>query len=172
MAVALTSTVNLIFGSQVLDPETGIILNDEMDDFSIPNVPNAFGLYPSPCRNTFFLRLCNDNTLADNFPEPGKRPLSSTVPTILENPDGTFYIAIGGSGGSRIFPSVFQVLLNIDRGMDLSQAIEYGRLHDQLYPLYLDADDVFPQGILRDLRRRGHNVTGKFCPFVLQRCWI
>lgn len=50
MAVALTSTVNLVFGSQVLDPETGILLNDEMDDFSIPDVPNQFGLYPSPCR--------------------------------------------------------------------------------------------------------------------------
>ena len=49
MAVALTSTVNLVFGSQVLDPETGILLNDEMDDFSIPDVPNQFGLYPSPC---------------------------------------------------------------------------------------------------------------------------
>jgi gamma-glutamyltranspeptidase / glutathione hydrolase / leukotriene-C4 hydrolase len=50
MAVSVTTTVNLLFGAQVMDPETGVILNDEMDDFSIPNVPNAFGLWPSPCK--------------------------------------------------------------------------------------------------------------------------
>lgn len=49
MAVAITSTVNLVFGSQVMDPITGIILNDELDDFATPGKPNAFGLWPSPC---------------------------------------------------------------------------------------------------------------------------
>ncbi|KAK0485936.1 gamma-glutamyltranspeptidase [Armillaria novae-zelandiae] len=143
MAVSLTSTVNLVFGSEVLDPVTGVILNDEMDDFSVPGTPNGFGLWPSPY----------------NYPEPGKRPLSSTTPTIIENADGSFYLSIGASGGSRIFPAVFQVLLNLDWGMNLSEAIEFGRLHDQLYPLYLDADNVYPSDLLDDLRRRGHNVT-------------
>lgn len=77
-------------------------------------------------------------------------------------------MAIGGSGGSRIFGAVFQVLLNLDWGLDVSAAIEAGRLHDQLYPLTLDADNTYDKDILRDLRRRGHNVTG--CIFLLQIC--
>ncbi|KAF5386012.1 hypothetical protein D9615_002522 [Tricholomella constricta] len=143
MAVALTSTVNSVFGSQVLDPETGIILNDEMDDFSTPGIPNGFGLWPSPF----------------NYPAPGKRPLSSTTPTIIEDHDGSFSLAVGGSGGSRIFGAVFQVLLNLELGLDLSSAIEYGRVHDQLYPLMLDVDNVYPREIIDGLRTLGHNVT-------------
>ncbi|KAH9847137.1 gamma-glutamyltranspeptidase [Lenzites betulinus] len=143
MAVALTTTVNLIFGSAVLDPVTGVILNDEMDDFSTPGMPNAFGLYPSPY----------------NYPEPGKRPLSSTTPSILEHEDGSFYAAIGGSGGSRIFPAVFQVLLNMDWNMDASAAIESGRLHDQLFPTMVDADDILSPSLLDTLREKGHNIT-------------
>ncbi|PIL36235.1 hypothetical protein GSI_01897 [Ganoderma sinense ZZ0214-1] len=143
MAVSLTTTVNLIFGSAVMDPVTGVILNDEMDDFSTPGTPNEFGLYPSPF----------------NYPEPGKRPLSSTVPTIMEYEDGAFFLAIGGSGGSRIFPAIFQVLLNLDWGMDVSAAIEYGRLHDQLFPTMVDADDILPPTLLDGLRAKGHNIT-------------
>ncbi|KAL1696251.1 gamma-glutamyltranspeptidase [Schizophyllum commune] len=143
MAVALTHTINGLFGSFVIDPETGIIMNNEMDDFSIPGHPNLFGLYPSPY----------------NYPEPGKRPLSSTAPTIMEYEDGSFYMAIGGAGGSRIFPSIFQVILNLEWGMDVSSAIEYGRLHDQLYPLNLDVDDTYPQDVIDGLKERGHNVT-------------
>lgn len=69
-------------------------------------------------------------------------------------------MAIGGAGGSRIFGAIFQVLLNLDWGLDISAAIESGRLHDQLYPLILDADSTYDMDILCDLRRRGHNVTG------------
>jgi gamma-glutamyltranspeptidase/glutathione hydrolase/leukotriene-C4 hydrolase len=71
-------------------------------------------------------------------------------------------VAIGGSGGSRIFGAVFQTLLNLDQGLDVSQAVEFGRLHDQLYPLILDADSGYPPDILDALRDRGHNVTGAF----------
>lgn len=143
MSVALTTTVNLVFGSMVLDPETGIILNDEMDDFAVPGTPNGFGLWPSPY----------------NYPEPGKRPLSSTTPTIIENLDGSFYLAIGGSGGGRIFGSVLQTILNLDWGMDVSAAIESGRVHDQLYPLQVDADEIVPDAVLNTLIERGHNIT-------------
>ncbi|CAL1707127.1 unnamed protein product [Somion occarium] len=143
MAVAITSTVNLVFGSQVMDPVTGIILNDEMDDFSTPGFQNAFGLWPSPF----------------NYPEPFKRPLSSTTPTIIEDQSGEFSLAIGGSGGTKIFPAVFQTILNMDWGQDVSTAIEYGRLHDQLYPSTVDIDDVYPTELVADLKIRGHNVT-------------
>ncbi|KAI0682415.1 gamma-glutamyltranspeptidase [Cytidiella melzeri] len=143
MAVAITSTVNLIFGSLVLDPVTGVILNDEMDDFSIPGVPNAFGLPPSPY----------------NYPKPGKRPLSSTSPTIIEDLDGSFSVAIGASGGTRIFPAVFQTLVNLDWGLDASAAVEYGRVHDQLYPQLVDVDNIYPSEILEDLKQKGHNIT-------------
>ncbi|PWN95389.1 gamma-glutamyltranspeptidase [Tilletiopsis washingtonensis] len=141
-AVALTSTVNLIFGSGVLDPVTGVILNDEMDDTSTPGVPNAFGLRPSPF----------------NYPAPGKRPLSSTSPTIIEHPDGSFFLSIGGSGGSRIFGAVAQVLYNLDWGMDLSAAIERPRLHHQLLPASVSAETTINEELVEALRARGHDV--------------
>ncbi|KAK7049422.1 hypothetical protein VNI00_006023 [Paramarasmius palmivorus] len=151
-AISLTSTVNLNFGSQVMDPETGIILNDEamtirqMDDFSIPQgASNGFGLRPSPF----------------NYPEPEKRPLSSTVPTIVENiSDGSVYLAVGGSGGTNILSSVFQVIVNVhDWQMNIGDAIESGRVHDQLYPLETDVDNTYPEDLTQGLRERGHNVT-------------
>ncbi|KAJ7703213.1 gamma-glutamyltranspeptidase [Mycena rosella] len=152
MAVSLTSTVNFIFGSQVMDPETGVLFNDEMDDFSTPGTPNGFGLWPSPY----------------NYPEAGKRPLSSTVPTILEHEDGSFYAAVGGSGGSRIFGAVFQVLLNLDWGLDASAAVEFGRVHNQLYPSAVDADVGYPPELLAGLLARGHPlaVTGPVAAVV------
>lgn len=97
----------------------------------------------------------------DNYPQPGKRPLSSSAPTIIENPDGTLHLVVGGAGGSRIFPGTFQVILNVDWGMDIGQAIEYGRLHDQLYPSALEVENTFPSDLREELRVRGHNITGQ-----------
>jgi gamma-glutamyltranspeptidase / glutathione hydrolase / leukotriene-C4 hydrolase len=117
-AAALTSTVNLYFGSQVMDPETGIILNDQMDDFSTPGSPNAFGLAPSPY----------------NYIQPNKRPQSSAVPIIMEK-DSKVVIVSGASGGSRITTSTLQTLLNVlEFGMDVGSATAAPRFHHQLIP--------------------------------------
>ncbi|KAG8959826.1 hypothetical protein FRC00_001207 [Tulasnella sp. 408] len=144
MAVSLTSTVNLVFGSQVLDPITGIIMNDELGDFSLPGTPNAFGLYPSPY----------------NYPEAGKRPLSSIAPTIVEYETGDVQLALGGSGGSRIYGSVLQVILNhLDGGMDISKAVEEPRVHNQLFPLETSVESTYKTWGIESLKERGHNVT-------------
>ncbi|KAF9929837.1 hypothetical protein FBU30_001150, partial [Linnemannia zychae] len=143
MAVALTSTVNLLFGSKLLDPKTGVILNDEMDDFSIPGRANAFGLQPSPF----------------NYPEPGKRPLSSCVPTIVER-DGKFEMSLGGSGGSRILTAVLQTMLNVyNYDLNIMDAIENPRIHHQLMPHVVDVEAGYPAGEIEFLRSVGHNVT-------------
>jgi gamma-glutamyltranspeptidase/glutathione hydrolase/leukotriene-C4 hydrolase len=180
MAVAITSTVNLVFGSQVLEPVTGIILNDELDDFATPGKPNAFGLWPSPCESSSSIRkpcspLSADAHASDNYPAPGKRPLSSTAPTILEHEDGSFYLALGGSGGSKIFGSIAQVILGADIAssstlregphdedwIDISKAVEAPRAHDQLFPLRVEMDSTFDQEGINELQARGHNVTGQ-----------
>jgi gamma-glutamyltranspeptidase/glutathione hydrolase len=97
MAVSLTTTVNLLFGSHLMVPETGVILNDEMNDFSIPGSSNAFGYLPSP----------------NNYIRPGKRPLSSITPTIVEHADGSLYFVVGAAGGSRIITATLQQLWHV-----------------------------------------------------------
>ncbi|GAA6015516.1 hypothetical protein JCM11491_004379 [Sporobolomyces phaffii] len=149
-AVSLTTTVNLLFGSRVMDKETGVILNDEMDDFATPGIPDAFGLRPSPY----------------NYPAAGKRPLSSTAPLIMDHPFSIspldphgVYLALGGSGGSRIFGSVAQVLLNLDWGYDVANAIEQPRVHHQLLPDYVTVESGYRPDLLDELHSRGHNLT-------------
>lgn len=118
--------------------------------------------------------MCNDRTNTDNYPAPGKRPLSSTAPTILEHEDGSLYLVLGGSGGSRIFGAVAHVILGADDVLlkheqgkstdwiDISQAVEAPRAHDQLYPLITEVDSTFDQVSLDGLIARGHNITGEF----------
>ncbi|KAF8586707.1 hypothetical protein K439DRAFT_1659521 [Ramaria rubella] len=158
MAVSITSTVNSEFGSQILDPVTGVILNDELSDFSTPGQPDTHGLWPSPC--------------VDNYPAPGKRPLSSMSPVIIEHADGSFYLAAGGAGGARIFGAVAEVILGADSAMsaaeqanddwiDISSAVEGPRVHNQLFPLNVDMDSTFDQESVDALQARGHNITGQ-----------
>ena len=74
-------------------------------------------------------------------------------------------LAVGASGGSRIFPAVFQTLLNVEWGLDAREAVEFGRLHDQLFPQFVEADNVFPADLIEELRGRGHNITREFSRF-------
>ncbi|KAI8810447.1 gamma-glutamyltranspeptidase [Cladochytrium replicatum] len=143
MATSLTSTVNLVFGAQLMDAKTGIILNDEMDDFSQPNITNYFGLKPSPY----------------NFIKPKKRPLSSCVPTIVER-DGQVEFVVGASGGSRIITATAQAIVNaIDFGMNPLEAIDDPRFHDQLYPNEVMVEHEFSDGFTKGLLRRGHTIS-------------
>ncbi|HEY3598229.1 MAG TPA: gamma-glutamyltransferase [Paraburkholderia sp.] len=118
-AVSNTYTVNGYFGSGVVAEGTGIVLNDEMDDFAAkPGVPNMFGVVGSDA----------------NAIEPKKRPLSSMTPTILTK-DGKVSLVVGTPGGSRIFTSIFQVITNVyDFNMPLSDAVAAMRFHHQLLP--------------------------------------
>ncbi|KZP30150.1 gamma-glutamyltranspeptidase [Athelia psychrophila] len=142
MAVSITSSVNFVFAGFVLDKVTGVILDNSMNDFSLPGVADGWGVYASPY----------------NYPAPHKRPLSSMAPLIMEHPDGSFYLAIGGAGGSRIFPAVFQTILNLDWGFDARAAVEFGRVHDQLAGV-VDVDAFYPPALVGELRGRGHNVS-------------
>jgi gamma-glutamyltranspeptidase/glutathione hydrolase len=142
-AVALTTTVNYWFGACVVVPGTGILLNDEMDDFeAAPGVPNASGLVGSGL----------------NAPAPGKTPLSSMAPTFLFDPKGRLELVVGAPGGSTIPTTVAQVIVHwVDDGMRVDEALAAPRLHHQLRP---DVVQVERNGIeaetARALAARGH----------------
>jgi gamma-glutamyltranspeptidase/glutathione hydrolase len=118
-AVAVTYTLNDWFGARVTAAGTGILLNDEMDDFtSKPGVPNLYGLVQGE----------------NNRIEPGKRPLSSMSPTILTR-DGKPWMIVGTPGGSRIITAVLHTVLNVvDYGMDIQEAVDAPRIHQQWLP--------------------------------------
>ncbi|KAH7304747.1 gamma-glutamyltransferase 1 [Stachybotrys elegans] len=144
LAVSLTSTINLIFGSRVMVPETGVIMNDEMNDFSIPGVSNAFGYAPNPA----------------NFVRPGKRPLSSISPVIAESPDGKLYFCVGAAGGSRIISSTLQNVMHmIDGNLTVAESLSRPRLHDQLVPAVTTFETGYDNGTVEYLHSLGHNVS-------------
>ncbi len=142
--VAITATVNTTFGSKVVVPGTGVVLNDEMDDFSIfPGMPNAFGLVGA-----------ENNSVA-----PGKRPLSSMSPTIILDKDGKPILTVGAAGGPKI---ITQVVLAIVRVLDFNQslpdAVEGRRFHHQWRPNLVSYEKGLEPKIVEGLRERGHNV--------------
>lgn len=144
MAVSMTTTVNLFFGSGVMVPETGVIMNDEMADFSVPNISNVFGYYPSPA----------------NYVRPKKRPMSSITPIIAEFANGTLFAVLGASGGSRIITTVVQTALNVlERGMTVHEALKQPRLHDQLLPNQVTFEWDYDNSTVDYMIGRNHNVT-------------
>ncbi len=151
-AVSLTTTVNGWFGACLVVPGTGLLLNDQMDDFdAAPGVPNAFGLVGTGV-----------NSVA-----PGKRPLSSMAPTLVFDAAGRAVLAVGAPGGATIPSTVAQVIMHVlGDGMPLDQALGAPRIHHQWQP---DEVVVEPFGLdaatADALRARGHLLRFRARPF-------
>jgi gamma-glutamyltranspeptidase/glutathione hydrolase len=144
-AIAVTYTLNDWFGARVTAKGTGVLLNDEMDDFTAkPGVPNMYGLVQNEA----------------NRIEPGKRPLSSMTPTIVLR-DGKPWMILGTPGGSRIITAVTLTMLNvIDYGMDIQEAVDAPRIHQQWLPeaTYVEARALSPD-TAAILKSMGHQLT-------------
>lgn len=145
-AVAVTYTLNLNFGTGIVAEGTGILLNNEMDDFSVkPGVPNAFGLVGGSA-----------NAIA-----PKKRPLSSMTPTIVLKNDKPWLVT-GSPGGARIITTVLQSIVNtIDHGMNPAEAIVTPRVHHQWLPDELRIEDGISPDTIALLQQKGHKVALK-----------
>ncbi len=144
-AVSNTYTLNFYFGLGLVADGTGVLLNNELDDFTAkPGAANAYGLV---------------GTNANNLPGPGKRPLSSMTPTIVLK-DGKPFLVTGSPGGSRIITAVLQVITNvIDFHMGIAEAVSAPRLHNQWQPDETYAEAGFDPASLDALRARGHKIV-------------
>jgi gamma-glutamyltranspeptidase/glutathione hydrolase len=142
-AVSNTYTLNFPYGVGLVAEGTGILLNNELDDFTAaPGAANAFGLVGFEA----------------NLPGPGKRPLSSMSPTIVLK-DGKPVLVTGTPGGSRIISAVTQVIVNsIDYRMDIAAAVAAPRIHHQWLPDHVRAESGFAPDVLAELRTMGHDV--------------
>ncbi|MGA7398807.1 MAG: gamma-glutamyltransferase [Candidatus Sulfotelmatobacter sp.] len=142
-AVAVTTTINDWFGSRVTADGLGFLMNDEMDDFSAkPGVPNADGLIQG----------------AANAIGPGKRPLSSMTPTIVAH-DGKTFLVLGSPGSSKIITTVANVLMGVvDYGMNIQEAVDAPRFHNQWLPDVLNVEQWFSPDTVQVLQKMGYNV--------------
>jgi gamma-glutamyltranspeptidase/glutathione hydrolase len=149
-AVSLTYTINGSFGANVVAPGTGFFLNNEMDDFTVKaGAPNLYGLVQGEA-----------NAIA-----PGKRPLSSMAPTLVEK-DGRVVFVLGSPGGSRIITAVLETIMNIvDYGMGPREAVDAPRLHYQGQPdqVYFEPSGLSPDTV-KELTKRGYRL-------IEQRPW-
>jgi gamma-glutamyltranspeptidase/glutathione hydrolase len=143
-AVSNTYTINFSYGSGMVADGTGVLMNNEMDDFAAkPGVPNAYGLVGGDA----------------NAVEGGKRPLSSMSPTIVMK-DGKVYLVTGSPGGSRIITTTLQVIMNvIDHGMNIAEASFAPRIHHQWLPDEIRIEDGISPDTIDLLEQRGHKVS-------------
>uniref|UniRef100_A0A7E4VNC5 Gamma-glutamyltranspeptidase 1 n=1 Tax=Panagrellus redivivus TaxID=6233 RepID=A0A7E4VNC5_PANRE len=142
-AVAVTSTINLLLGAIVASESTGVLWNDEMDDFSSPGHPNYFDLPPSPA----------------NFIKPGKRPMSSMSPIIIFSNNSQELLAVGAAGGSTIISGVAGVSLHtLWLGEDIKTAIDFPRFHNQQRPNITYYESRMPQKYV-DVLESKHGQT-------------
>jgi len=143
-AVSNTYTLNFPYGVGLVADGTGVLLNNELDDFTAaPGASNAFGLVGFEA----------------NLPGPGKRPLSSMSPTIVLK-DGKPVLVTGSPGGSRIISAVTQVIVDvIDYKMDIAAAVAAPRLHHQWRPDEVRIENGFPDDVLAELKARGHKLV-------------
>ena len=140
-AVACTQSVNTRFGAKILVPKTGIVLNNEMDDFAIHAGGNVYGLVGNEANS-----------------QPKKRPLSSMAPTVILRGDRPEMV-VGAAGGPRIISATLQVILNVlDFHMPVKEAVMAARIHHQWMPDNLIAEAEIAAETKRALERRGHNV--------------
>ena len=144
-AISLTVTLNGSYGSGVVSEKYGISLNNEMDDFTTrPGEPNMFGLVQG----------------YGNRVQPGKRPLSSMSPTLVEK-NGRIVMTLGAAGGPRIISSVIQTIYRVlVTGLDLDRAVQFPRVHHQFLPnkLYMDEFKFAPE-VIEGLQQRGHETV-------------
>ena len=144
-AISLTVTLNGSYGSGVVSEKFGISLNNEMDDFTTrPGEPNMFGLVQG----------------FGNRVQPGKRPLSSMSPTLVEK-DGRIVMTLGAAGGPRIISSVIQTIYRVlVNGLDIDRAVQFPRVHHQFLPnkLYMDEFKFSPE-VVAGLEQRGHETV-------------
>jgi len=146
-AISLTVTLNGSYGSGVVSEKFGISLNNEMDDFTTrPGEPNMFGLVQG----------------FGNRVQPGKRPLSSMSPTLVEK-DGRIVMTLGAAGGPRIISSVIQTIYRVlVTGLDIDRAVQFPRVHHQFLPnkLYMDEYKFSPE-VVAGLQQRGHETVAQ-----------
>ena len=145
-AVAVTYTLNTTFGTGIVAGESGILLNNQMDDFSAkPGVPNVYGLVGGDA----------------NAVGPNKRPLSSMSPTIVVK-DGKTWLVTGSPGGSRIITTVLQMVVNsIDYGLNVAEATNAPRFHHQWLPDELRVEKGFSPDTIKLLEAKGQKVALK-----------